>query len=155
LPDFYKTANNEAEAFWIPGDYQGNGVFTGNTTADARTPWAIAAATGPNQSVALPGVPAAFNNNHINSFGQPVEGRSFLQQDAKPLDNLGGFYANFNVPATANDPSKKLENSEFGARLSSLLPIGNGLQASFIYLYEYRNNPVSLNTAAPGGGAVL
>src|SRR5262249_27673224 len=91
LPDFYKTANNEAEAFWIPGDYQGNGVFTGNTTADARTPWAIAAATGPNQSVALPGVPAAFNNNHINSFGQPVQGRSFLQQDAKPLDNLGGF----------------------------------------------------------------
>ena len=38
LPDFMKTANNEIEAFWIPGDYQGNGVFTGNTVADARTP---------------------------------------------------------------------------------------------------------------------
>ena len=26
LPDFLKTANNEAEAFVIPGDYQGNGA---------------------------------------------------------------------------------------------------------------------------------
>jgi len=153
LPDFYKTLNNEAEAFWIPGDYQGNGVFTGNTTADARTPWAIAAARGSgNGNIGVGNVPAAFNNNCVNSVGQPVQCRSFLQQAAKPLTNLGGFYANFNVPATANDPSKKLENSEFGARLSSLLPIGNGLQASFNYLYEYRNNAVSLDTAAPGGG---
>src|SRR5271169_4683236 len=26
LPDFLKTANNEAEGFWIPGDYEGNGA---------------------------------------------------------------------------------------------------------------------------------
>ena len=26
LPDFLKTANNEAEAFVIPGDYEGNGA---------------------------------------------------------------------------------------------------------------------------------
>src|SRR5262249_14107615 len=26
LPDFLKTANNEAEAFWIPGDFQGAGA---------------------------------------------------------------------------------------------------------------------------------
>jgi len=157
LPDYLKTANNEVEAFWIPGDYQGNGVFIGNTVADARTPWAIAAATGPGQSVAIPsaGVPAAFNNNHINFFGQPVQGRSFYEQDAKPLINLGGFYALFNVNGGHNDPTKSLENSEFGFRLSSLLPIGNGLQASFIYLYEYRNNPTSVNTAAPGAGVVL
>ena len=92
-----------------------------------------------------------FNNNTVNSFGQSVQGRSFLQIDAKPLINLGGFYSNFNVIQTSSDPSKSLENSEFGARLSSLLPLGNGLQASFIFLYEYRNNPTSLNTAIPGG----
>jgi hypothetical protein len=71
------------------------------------------------------------------------------------LDNLGGFFANFNVIGPHNDPSNSLENSEFGARVSSLLSIGDGLQASFIYLYEWRNNPVSLNTALPGGGATL
>jgi hypothetical protein len=158
LPDFYKTANNEIEAFWIPGDYQGFGAFIGNTVADARTPWAIAAATGPGQSAAgstIGGVPAAFNNNHVNSFGQPTQGRSFLQQDAKPLDNLGGFFANFNVIQTSRNPSNSLENSEFGARVSSLLPIGNGLQASFIYLYEWRLNPTSLNTGIPGGALLV
>ncbi len=152
LPDFMKTANNELEAFWIPGDYQGNGVFTGNTVADARTPWAIAAATG---SAGASNAGFLFNNNTVNSYGQSVQARSFLQQDARPLINLGGFYSYFNVIQTSRNPSNSLENSEFGMRLSSLLPIGNGLQASFIYLYEYRNNPTSLNTALGGGTALL
>jgi hypothetical protein len=156
LPDYMKTANNELEAFWIPGDYQGNGVFTGNTTADARTPWAIAAARGSgNGSTTVGDVPAAFNNNCVNSFAQPVQCRSFLQQAAKPLENLGGYYANFNVIGPYNTPSNSLENSEFGTRLSSLLPIGNGLQASFIYLYEWRENGVSLNTAIDHGTALI
>jgi hypothetical protein len=158
LPDYMKTANNELEAFWIPGDYQGNGVFTGNTTADARSPWAIAAATGPGENPAgsvQHGVPAAFNNNAFNSFGQPIQARSFLQLAAKPLDNLGGYFANFNVIQTSRNPSNSLENSEFGTRLSSLLPVGNGLQASFIYLYEYRENPTSLNTAMDHGAVLI
>jgi len=104
LPDFYKTANNEIEAFWIPGDFQGNGVFMGNTVADARTQWAIAAATGSGTAACDFGF--LFNNNHVNSFGQSVQGRSFLQQDAKPLINLGGFYAYKNVIQTSSDPSK-------------------------------------------------
>ncbi len=153
LPDFMKTANNEIEAFWIPGDYQGNGVFIGNTVADARTPWAIAAATGAGTGASNAGF--TFNNNQVNQYGQSVQGRSFLQNDAKPLINLGGFYANFNVLQTSRNPSNSLQNSEFGLRISSLLPIGNGLQASFIYLYEWRNNPTSLNTALPGEGAQL
>jgi len=156
LPDFYRTANNEAEAFWIPGDYQGSGVFIGNTVADARTPWAIAAATG---SGPLPFAASAsgvhFNNNHVNANGQSVQGRSFLQQNALPLINLGGFYANENVIQTSSNPSKSLENSEFGARLSSLLPLGNGLQASFIFLYEYRNNPTSVNRPLGTNGTTL
>jgi hypothetical protein len=72
-----------------------------------------------------------------------------------PLINLGGFYSNFNVIQTSSNPSKSLENSEFGARLSSLLPLGNGLQASFIFLYEYRNNPTSLNGSVHPGGTLL
>jgi hypothetical protein len=153
LPDFYRTANNEIEAFWIPGDYQGNGLFAGNTTADARTPWAIVGATGAASGAAAG---CTFCNNGINSFGQPTQNRSFLQINAKPLFNLGGFFANENVIQTSSNPSKSLENSEFGARISSLLPVGNGLQASFIYLYEYRLNPTGLNTAfSPGGVALI
>jgi hypothetical protein len=148
LPDFYKTANNEIEAFWIPGDYQGNGGFAGNTVADARSPWAVVAARG-LRAGGSSGIP--FNNNGVNSFGQPVQARSFLQIDAKPLSNLGGFFVNSNVIQTSRDPSNSLENSEFGGRVSSLLPVGNGLQASFIYLYEWRLNPTSLNTAIQGG----
>jgi hypothetical protein len=153
LPDFMKTANNEIEAFWIPGDYQGNGTFLGNTVADARTPWAIAAATGAGTAASDAGF--LFNNNHVNQAGQSVQGRSFLQQDAAPLINLGGFYAYKNVLQTSRNPSNSLQNSEFGLRISSLLPIGNGLQTSFIYLYEWRNNPTSLNTAIGAGGTEL
>src|SRR6202011_1369611 len=40
------------------------------------------------------------------------------------------------------------DNSEFGVRYSSLLPIGNGLQASLIYLYEARNGKTVWNMNA-------
>jgi hypothetical protein len=158
LPDFYRTANNELEAFWIPGDFQGNSVFLGWTTADGRNPWSVPAATGPGQSVAVGGIPARFNNNGINFQGQPIQHRSFLQTIATPLTNVGGGFGYFNVIGPHNDPSNSLENSEFGFRASSLLPVGNGLQASFIYLYEWRDCPVTLNTAAttlPGGFPAL
>ncbi|MBV8135600.1 MAG: hypothetical protein JO121_08180, partial [Deltaproteobacteria bacterium] len=154
LPDMYKTANNELEAFWIPGDFQGNTVFLGWTTADGRNPWSIPAAIGPGQSGAVGNVPAAFNNNGINFQGQPIQQRSFLQTGATKLDNVGGGFGYFNVIGPHNDPSNSLQNSEFGMRASSLLPVGNGLQASFIYLYEWRDCPVSTNTALttlPGG----
>jgi hypothetical protein len=152
LPDFEKTANNELEAFWIPGDFQGNTVDLGWTTADARNPWAVPAARGPgNGSGAVGNVPARFNNNGINFQGQPIQIRSFLQTAAKPLINVSQGFGVFNVTGPHNDPSNSLENSEFGARASSLLPIGNGLQASFIFLYEWRNCPVTQNFAQFGG----
>jgi len=44
--------------------------------------------------------------------------------------------------------SNSLDNSEFGARYSSLLPIGNGLQTSLIYLYEARNAKTVWNPQA-------
>jgi len=139
LPDFLKTANNEIEAFWIPGDFQGAGTIV--NTSDSRSPWAIAAATGAGGGAGFGGSDAGFlfNDNHVNQAGQSVQGRSFLQVPGKPMINLGGFYAYKNVIQTSRNPSNSLQNSEFGLRISSLLPIGNGLQTSFIYLYEYRD----------------
>ncbi|HKM98927.1 MAG TPA: hypothetical protein VJX23_00320 [Candidatus Binataceae bacterium] len=153
LPDFMKTANNEAEAFIIPGDWEGNGVVA--NTNDSRSPWAVAAATG--APAASPFTPAAMAlaNNLVNQNGQPVQARSFLQQDGKEMINLGGFFANKNVIETSRNPSNSLQNSEFGVRLSSLLPVGNGLQASFIYLYEDRNQATGLCTSCAGHGTPL
>ncbi len=50
-----------------------------------------------------------------------------------------GSFWDVRLQGLSKSPSNSLENSEFGARYSSLLPIGNGLQASFIFLYEYRD----------------
>ena len=50
----------------------------------------------------------------------------------------GQFY-DFYAKNLSRTPSNSLQNSEFGVRYSSLLPIGNGLQTSFIYLYEFRS----------------
>jgi hypothetical protein len=40
LPDLRKTANNELEAFVIPGDFESAGVVT--QASDARSPWIVA-----------------------------------------------------------------------------------------------------------------
>ncbi len=130
LPDFFKTANNELEAFIIPGDYQGNGIIV--NTFDPRSPWIF---PGPTQL-------GAFNQN-----GQPFREVTFLDQGQKPMINIGGVFADFAVRNNSKAPSNSLENSEFGIRYSSLLPIGNGLQASFIFLYEARDSRLGLCTA--------
>ena len=127
LPDFLKTANNEIEAFVIPGDFQGDGVLV-NTT-DARNPWIVPAATGK----------VGYNQN-----GQAFRNQTFMDQGNKPMLYSGGLFFDEVVQNHGNTPSNSLSNSEFGMRLSSLLPIGNGLQASFIYLYEARNNPTAI-----------
>jgi len=131
LPDFLKTANNEMEAFWIPGDYQGDSVVV--QAADMRSPWIVY-------------VPEA-NNTGYNHFGQPF--RAVTLADA-------GYHPNAAIALSASLPpvlvqedilfagqrprNAILKNSEFGARYSTLLPIGNGLQTSFIYLYEMRDD---------------
>jgi len=56
-----------------------------------------------------------------------------------PLKGFGSF-ADADLINISHTPSNSLENSEFGARYSTLLPIGNGLQTSLIYLWEYRNS---------------
>jgi len=140
LPDYMRTANNELEAFWIPGDFQGLGINA--NTMDSRSPWAIAAATGGGPFAA--GASGFKNsNNGVNQLGQPTQNRSFFQGNALPMFVIGSptaaSFAYLNAIQTSRAPSNSLQNSEFGMRLSSLLPIGNGLQTSFIYLYEYRD----------------
>jgi hypothetical protein len=141
LPDFLKTANNEIEGFIIPGDYQSAGL---QAQTDPRNPWVVPAALGG-------GTPATAFPLSINQNGQRLNVNELPNADDKamifipdgPIKGSGQF---FDVGLT-NDtraPSNSLENSEFGIRYSSLLPVGNGLQASAIFEYEYRDDlPVS------------
>jgi hypothetical protein len=137
LPDFMKTANNEIEAFVIPGDYQGNSINV-NTT-DARNPWVIPAIDGGTVS---------YNQN-----GQAYRSQTFLDMGAKPMIYSGGLFFDDVTKYMSPTPSNSLQNSEFGVRLSSLLPIGNGLQTSFIYLYEARENAEGLCSSCNGADA--
>jgi hypothetical protein len=50
-----------------------------------------------------------------------------------------GDFFDVQLKNISHTPSNSLAHSEFGARYSTLLPIGNGLQTSLIYLYEYRD----------------
>ncbi len=125
LPDFLKTANNEFEAFWIPGDYE-NPALIVNTT-DARAPYAAFSALNPS---------VLWNEN-----GQPFSEENFSQYGQYPMTaspTASGYFQGPDVVETQNKLSNSIDNSEFGFRYSSLLPIGNGLQSSLIFLYEAR-----------------
>jgi len=149
FPDYFHTANNEAELCWIPGDYQGDG--TKANVGDPREPYIF---RGPESPGNVQGVDASYN-----SYGQPIRHQTFADEDY--LGNGGGYLglipgtgllAQENIITTSHEPSHKLGNSEFAMRLSSLLPIGNGLQTSFIYLYEARNELIRVDTSAPSKG---
>ncbi len=150
LPDFLKTANNEAEFFWIPGDWYGDGTIV-NTT-DPRSPWIY------------PGALGGGGNPTYSMFGQPVGEGTFASQPWHPLALVTangapvslfnpGVFLQENVLSVTPYPTNTIQNSEFGFRYSSLLPIGNGLQASFIFLYEDRLSTPGLCTmcATPAG----
>ena len=149
LPDFFKTANNEAEAFWIPGDYQGNGAVVSTDRRDPyvlRLPLASMIPVGGNGNGAF-----NFANGAYNLQGQPTACCHTLADVPNvTLDPLGpapNLYFEKNVYNVSKTPSNSLDNSEFGFSYSSLLPIGNGLQASLIYLYEARDSRFSLCTS--------
>jgi len=164
LPDFLKTANNELEGFWIPGDFEGDGI---KLNGDPRNPYVVPAAfNGGCQFCA--GADSVFPVN-INQNGQIINASEAPNFDPKGMifipigpastkagvacahpgpgsgvPGRGGCFAtgqfyDFHAINLSRKPSNSIENSEFGARYSSLLPIGNGLQASFIYLYEFRS----------------
>ncbi len=158
LPDFYRTANNEFEGFIIPGDFEGAGI---NVQEDPRNPWVAPAALFggcPITKCGFNGVdtpfPLSINQNGQQrnvselpnggglNFGQsliwiPV-GPSVFPPGKTNGVGYGHFY-DVQLRTIGRTPSSSLENSEFGARYSTLLPIGNGLQASFIYEYEFRD----------------
>jgi hypothetical protein len=137
LPDFLKTANNELEGFIIPGDFQGGGI---KVQADSRNPWVVPAALGSQNA------PFALN---INQNGQTLNtnmlpnlddlGMIFIPTGPKVKGKASGTFFDWDLVGFSKPPSNSLENSEFGARYSTLLPIGNGLQTSLIFLYEYRD----------------
>jgi hypothetical protein len=159
LPDFLKTANNELEGFWIPGDFQGQTI---NLNGDPRNPYVAPAPFGGGCQFCGTGPDATFPVN-INQDGQIINARAVPNFDPKgmifvpigPLSTKAGAacakagkhgcfatgeFFDFHPVNLSRKPSNSVENSEFGARYSSLLPIGNGLQTSLIFLYEFRND---------------
>jgi len=160
LPDFLKTANNELEGFWIPGDFQGAGI---NLQGDPRNPYVVPAPFGGGcQFCTTAGTPDGVFPVNINQNGQIINSRAVPNFDPKAMIFIPigpnstkagvacakagkgncfatGEFFDFHSINLSKTPSNSIENSEFGARYSSLLPIGNGLQASFIYLYEFRS----------------
>ncbi len=158
LPDFLKTANNELEGFIIPGDFEGAGPLQAQT--DPRNPWAIPAAVGGSSSG--PGSGGLFPLS-INQAGQRMRVQMVPDFLNKPMifapvftsgPNKGaGLFFDARLQNISHTPSNSLQNSEFGARYSTLLPIGNGLQTSLIYLYEYRDaRGVACNCPASATG---
>jgi hypothetical protein len=161
LPDYLGTANNEVEGFWIPGDFEG----TIKATADPRNPWIPPIALGG-------GTPATAFPLNFNLDGQILNVNEAPNLDTRAMafapigpkihGKQTGKFFDVILKNLTRPPSDSIENSEFGFRYSSLLPIGNGLQSSFIYLYEFRdprgeacvNCPPSV-TGEPGafGGA--
>jgi len=156
LPDFFRTANNELEAFIIPGDFQGAGPI--QAQVDPRNPWVVPASEGTGQTATSPFIAS------INQAGQRMRVQMVPDFLSKPMAfiplNADGSGSFFDLPSTivtnkSHTPSNSLEHSEFGVRYSSLLPIGNGLQTSLIYLYEYRDAEINVACDCPASAANL
>jgi hypothetical protein len=142
LPDFFKTSNNALGGFVNPGDYEGAAQVVNFT--DARNPFIF---FGPETA-----------SVGFNQEGQPFRNQTFADEGAAPMRAVPTgcavcSFADFNVVTREERPSSSLTKSEFGVRYSTLLPIGNGLQMSFIYLYEARSPKlgVCITCSAPPG----
>ncbi len=162
LPDFYKTANNELEGFIIPGDFEGAGPIY---QTDPRNPWVVPASLFGGCPVSTcgfggPDTPFPFSinqNGQQNNVSELPNGagwnfaQSMIALPFGPIVHGKQTYSFYDVVIKniSHTPSNSLQNSEFGVRYSSLLPVGNGLQASFIYLYEFRDSRGSACTNCP------
>jgi hypothetical protein len=148
IGDLWKTANNEFEAFWIPGDFQGAGPLL-NTT-DKRQPYIAQVAEAPF-------------NPYLRSYLGNQEGQITRQgnlsdgaEDPVVFVNLGSpssktpiLLLDLGARVRQKTPSNSINNSEFGARYSTLLPLGNGLQVSFIYENLFRAAQVGVDPLGP------
>jgi len=144
LPDFLKTANNELELFWIPGDWEHGSIIT--NTSDARSPY---------------DAPVALNAGYYeNQVGESYRNQLFGDNGAAPMTTLGSrftWFFDLHTIYYQNKIPNSLSNSEGGARYSTLLPIGNGLQTSLIWLYEARSDKEGfcLTCGMPAGATAL
>ena len=133
FPDFLNTANNELDAFIIPGDWEGGANLV--NTSDPRSPYDAQAA-----------VEAGVGTVGYNQYGQPYRDQTLADGDQYPLHETysstlaAPVFLDEKVITHVQGLSNSLDNSEFGARYSTLIPIGNGLQTSLIYLYEARSD---------------
>jgi len=123
FPDFFQTANNELELFIIPGDFEGSL----KVQTDPRNPWVAPAVLGAHFPLS------------INQAGQQLRVITLPEADDQAMLFNGGLFYDVALSGRSKPPSNSLQNSEFGGRYSTLLPIGNGLQVSLIFLYEYRD----------------
>jgi len=122
LPDFQRTVNNAFEFFVIPGDWEGTTTLA---NGDPRSPWV---AYAPESSAPS-----------YNQSGVAVRNQTVADSVAFPMTPVvPGRFVDDHAFVLQDTPANSLDNSEFGARLSSLLPIGDGLQLSLLYLYEAR-----------------
>jgi hypothetical protein len=166
IPDFMGIANNIFEGFVIPGDDQGGQVLI--NVQDPREPYvAYANAAEINGVTATP--TSAGMGPIWNSQGLPVYTETFADTPAFPVVVVpagatvngvlrmlnpglgvlpaatGPLFFDYNVMGHRLTKSKSIKNSDFGARYSWLLPIGNGLQMSFIYLFIQRFDNAQLD----------
>jgi len=156
IGDVLRTSNNEVEGFWIPGDFEGASGLKSNisvgltdVTTDPRNPYAVPVSlSGPFSAAA---VQIHFVN--FNQDGQRVRVTSLLDLPEKPMvllsQNPPPVFADFVTKDVSRFTSKSIDNSEFGGRFSTILPLGDGLQTSFIFLYEARNPKSSICTECP------
>jgi len=138
LPDLWKTANDEIDGFVIPGDWEAGATQVNEY--DERSPYVIEAPFNGMTYDNIRGLPINVRNLHdyMNLRTAAIGPTTILDVNGKPF-----------APNNAEKRlSNTLDNSEFGSRVSSFLAIGNGLQASIIYLYEARNAKTVWNAQA-------
>ena len=138
FPDFLNTANNELNFFIIPGDWEGGANVV--NTSDARSPYIAQAA-----------VEAGDGTVGYNQYGNAFVDQTLADGDPTPLRDVpasahlrsNSFLDQQQITKQATDCRIRCRNSEFGVRYSTLMPIGNGLQTSFIWLYEARSTKLN------------
>jgi hypothetical protein len=147
IGDFWKLANNTLEAFWIPGNFS----FY-KFTIDARDPYVAPV----RQSIEQPldnqeGVVRDYGTIHeLAAYGGAPT--ADVGQTLSPF--IGGIgqhqvFVDVNLPIDWKTPRNRLDNSELGARYSTLIPIGNGLQMSFIYEWLFRSIKTGVDPFGP------
>jgi hypothetical protein len=152
--DIWRTANNELEMFWVPGfvPVTAGGTTLRANTSSPRDPYAI---TYSNTARTSDGTRIS---NLGNQFGTLKGGGTFHDGignwasvgSLSPVSQGQPLFLDFTVNSRFTPSGgNMLDKSEFGMRYSSLLPIGNGLQVSLIYMWMYRAEHANIDPHGP------